>query len=173
MTRALARWRVVPLDGKAHDRAGFACGAAELDGYLRRQATQDIRRDVARVFVALPGDGPTIVGYYSLSAASVRKEGLPEAQARRLPHYPVPAALIGRLAVDIRVQGQGLGAHLLMDALYRIHNASQVLAVHAVVVEARDGAAAGFYGKFGFLPFQETPRRLFLPLATIRHLIEG
>lgn len=165
---AAARWQVVPFDSKRHERAGFSCGAAELDRYIREQASQDVRRDVARIFAALSEDGATILGYYSLSAANFRKDGLPEAQARRLPHYPVPAALLGRLAVDESAKRQGLGAHLLMDALHRVLLASEVLAVQAVIVEARDESAAAFYRKYGFIPFTGEGRRLFLPMATIR-----
>lgn len=164
-------WVVAPLDGRKHDRSGFSCGAPELDRYIRELATQDIRRDMARVFVASRPDDPTVWGYYSLSAASFCRDGLPQVQARRLPRYPVPAVLLGRLAVDAGAQGAGLGAHLLVDVLVRVLGASQALAVHAVVVEARDEAAAGFYRKFGFLRFEQAPRRLFLPLGTIRRMV--
>jgi GNAT superfamily N-acetyltransferase len=173
MTGAPARWRVQPLDGKIHDRSAFSCGAPELDRYIRDHATQDTKRDVARVFVATESGSSTVVGYYSLSATSFQKASLPAEQAKRLPHYPVPAVLLGRLAVDERRKGQGLGAYLLMDAFSRIHQASQILAVQALVVDARDDDAASFYERYGFRPFLENSRRLFLPMATIRRLIEG
>ncbi len=166
-------WPVAPLDGKAHDRSSFSCGAPELDRYIRQFATQDMRRDVARVFVALdPGD-TTVAGYYSLSAASFRRDDLPPDQAKRLPRYPVPAVLLGRLAVDEARKGRGLGAYLLTDALDRACRASEVLAVQALIVEARDDTAAAFYRKYGFLAFTDSNRRLFLPMATIRKLIGG
>lgn len=162
------RWRIEPLDGERHQRAGFSCGAPELDRYIRDLATQDIRRDIARVFVALDENAPVVVGFYALSVTSIDKSGLPPSQARKLPHYPVPAALIARLAVDEQSQGQGLGEHLLMDALVRIVLAGQTVAMHAVAVDARDEAAGRFYRKYGFIPLSAEPRRLFLPLATIR-----
>jgi GNAT superfamily N-acetyltransferase len=163
-------WRIEPLD-KAHDRTGFTSGAPELDRYIREQASQDVRRDVARVFVALQ-DGASIVrGFYSLGAGSFRRERLPAAQAKRLPHYPVPAARLGRLAVDGGMQGQGLGAYILMDALHRVLLASQALAVHAMIVDARDDAAAGFYRKYGFIAFADDARQLMLPLVTLRQLL--
>lgn len=146
--------------------------AAELDRYIREHASQDVKRDVARVFVAAPAGAPTVCGYYSLSATSLQRDNLPGDQARRLPRYPVPAALLGRLAVDGRMKGKGLGAMLLMDALNRILLATQTLAVHAVIVDAKDDAAAAFYRKYGFIPFTGEGRRLFLPMATIRRLIE-
>ncbi len=171
MTRAPAQWRVEPLDSKVHIRSAFSCGAPELDRYIREVASQDVKRDVARVFVAVAAVD-TVLGFYSLSAASFQKDGLPADQARRLPNYPVPAALLGRLAVDESRKGQGLGAYLLMDALNRVYLASQTLAVHAVVLDARDDAAVTFYRKYGFIRFTDNQRRLFLPIATVRRLIE-
>lgn len=173
MTEGRARWHVVPLDSKAHDRSAFSCGAPELDRYIREQASQDVRRDLARVFVALEGEGLAVAGFYSLSAASFRKEDLSPDQAKRLPHYPIPAVLLGRLAVDERHRGRRLGAFLLMDALDRVLRASTTLAVHAIVVDARDETAAAFYRKYGFVPFPATDRRLFLPMGTVRQLISS
>jgi GNAT superfamily N-acetyltransferase len=168
-----AAWRIAPLDSAAHDRSAFACGAPDLDRYIREHASQDVKRDVARVFVALEGGAATVRGYYSLSAASFQRDSLPAEQAKRLPRYPVPAALLGRLAVDDGTKGKGLGALLLMDALNRLLLATQTLAVHALVVDAKDQAAAAFYRKFGFIPLPNDARRLFLPMATIRKLIGG
>lgn len=167
-----AQWSIAPFDGKAHDRATFSCGAPELDRYIREFATQDVKRDVARVFVAFQAPVPTVCGYYSLSAASFQRDDLPIAHLNRLPRYPVPAALLGRLAVDERMKGKGLGALLLMDALSRVLLATQSLAVHAMIVDARDEAAEAFYRKFGFIPFAGAGRRLFLPMATIRSLAD-
>jgi len=166
-------WQVVPLDGKAHDRAAFSCGVPELDRYIREHASQDVKRDVARVFVALRAGAPTVCGYYSLSATSFQRENLPADQAKRLPRYPVPAALLGRLAVDQGMKGRGLGAFLLMDALNRILLATQTLAVHALIVDAKDDTAVAFYQKYGFIPFTDRGRRLFIPMTTIRKLIDG
>ncbi len=109
---------IQPL-GAHHDRLSFACGEPSLDNYIRRQATQDIRRHIARVFVATDADPAAILGFYTLSATVVEARTLPPDLARRLPKYPLPAALIGRLAVDNRYQGQDLGQYLLMDALTR------------------------------------------------------
>lgn len=173
MSQARAPWQIAPLNSKVHDRAAFSCGAPELDRYIREHASQDVKRDVARVFVAIPGEALTVCGYYSLSATSFQRDNLPADQAKRLPHYPVPAALLGRLAVDNSMKGKGLGAFLLMDALNRILLATQTLAVHAVIVDAKDDAAAAFYRKYGFIPFTGAGRRLFLPMATIRKLAEG
>lgn len=173
MSQADAPWRIVPLDSKAHDRAAFSCDAPELDRYIREHASQDVKRDVARVFVAVQTGAPSVCGYYSLSATSFQRDNLPADEARRLPRYPVPAALLGRLAVDNRTKGKGLGAFLLMDALNRLLLATQTLAVHALVIDAKDNAATAFYRKYGFIPFTGEARQLFLPMATIRKLAES
>jgi len=174
MTPTQASWQIVPLDSKLHDRQAFSCGAPELDRYIRDHASQDVKRDVARVFVALQAGAPAVCGYYSLSAASFQRDNLPADQAKRLPRYPVPAVLLGRLAVDNGAKNKGLGAFLLMDALNRTLLATQTLAVHAMIVDARDDPAAAFYRKYGFVPFSgEERRRLFLPMGTIRKLVES
>lgn len=173
MKQVRAGWRVTPLDSAVHDRSAFTCGASELDRYIREHASQDVKRDIARVFVAVRAEASVVCGYYSLSATSFQRDGLPADHAKRLPRYPVPAALLGRLAVDGTMKGQGLGAFLLMDALHRMLLATQTLAVHALVVDARDNAAAAFYRKYGFIPFTGEGRRLFLPMATIRKLTES
>ena len=96
---------IEPL-GRQHDRAAFSCGVAELDDYLKRRAGQDIRRRIARVFVATEDGSNIVLGFYTLSALAIDVSSLPEDQARRLPRHPVPAALIGRLAVDRSAQGE-------------------------------------------------------------------
>lgn len=172
MTVMPSSWQVLAFDSKAHDRTAFSCGASELDRYLREHASQDIKRDVARVFVAVRPEATTICGYYTLSATSFQRDELPVEQARKLPRYPVPAVLLGRLAVDRDVQRSGLGEFLLMDAMYRTLLATQVMAVHAMVVDAKDASAAKFYCRYGFIAFPNNTQRLFLPMATIRQLQE-
>jgi len=159
---------VFELLSRSHERGGFDCGEPELNTYLQRQAWQDMRRGVARVFVARNASSPRVVGYFSLSAASFSCQDLPVETARRLPYYPVPAALLGRLAVDNACQGGGLGKFLLFDAFYRVLQASDILAVYALVVDAKHARARAFYEHFGFLSFPATPSRLFIPLETLR-----
>lgn len=134
---------IEPLDWR-HDRAAFSCGEPALDGYPQRQASQDIRRRVAQVFVAVGDGGEKIAGYYSLSAASFQKDELPLALAKRLPHYPVPAAVLGRLAIDREQQGRGLGETLLLDAIRRVVRASTTIAVYAIIVDAKNDRAQAF-----------------------------
>jgi GNAT superfamily N-acetyltransferase len=156
-------YAIRPLDATART-TDFSCGEQALDDYLQRYATQDIKRDVARVFIASPAAQPeTIIGFYTLSAASVAATSLPEAWRKKMPRYPVPVALLGRLAVHRQFCGQGLGAILLADACKRIAAASATLAVAALVVDAKTPAAAAFYQHFGFSELLGCPGRWLLP----------
>lgn len=156
-------YSIRPL-GTDVDRAGFACGEPALDDYLQRHASQDVKRGVARVFVACPADQPQqIVGFYTLSAASVAAQTLPEAWRKKLPRYPLPVALLGRLAVSQQAQGTGLGGILLADVCQRVAAASQTLAVVAIVVDAKTERAAAFYRHFGFTELPGQPGRWMLP----------
>ncbi|MEA2601699.1 MAG: hypothetical protein QOF89_2691 [Acidobacteriota bacterium] len=156
---------IEPLD-KHHDRARFSCGQPDLDEWFWLRASQDEKRNVARVFVAVTGE-LGVVGFYSLSSFTLSLESLPEEIAHKLPRYDaIPAALIGRLARDERVRGQGVGELLLADAIRRILGAGRSIAVFAIVVDAKDERAADFYKGFGFRVFPLQPKRLFLPTAT-------
>lgn len=149
----------------SHDRRDFSCGVEALDRYLHSQAGQDVRRHIANCFVAVPPDGKTIAGYYTLAASSIPMSGLTQEMAKKLPRYPVlPAALIGRLAVDRRFQGRSLGGALLYDAIARSARADP--AIFALIVDAKDESAANFYKHFGFTPFASRPLSFFLPMAT-------
>jgi ribosomal protein S18 acetylase RimI-like enzyme len=157
---------VIEALGKRHDRAAFSCGEPDLDDWFRRRAGQDERRNLARVFVAVDEElGP--IGFYSLNSFTLAIPDFPEEIARKLPRYDaIPAALIGRLARDLRVRGRGVGELLLADAVRRILGAAQSLAIFAIVVDAKDERAFEFYRTFGFEPFPLRPKRLFLLTAT-------
>jgi ribosomal protein S18 acetylase RimI-like enzyme len=161
---------IEPL-GKHHNRTAFSCGRTDLDDWFHRRASQDERRNIARVFVA--SDGLGIIGFYSLSSFTLSLTDLPDEIARKLPRYDaVPAALIGRLARDVRVRGQGFGELLLADAIRRILGAGSALAVFAIVVDAKDAAAAAFYEEFGFRSFPLRADRLFLLTSSAAAAIE-
>lgn len=162
-------WIIEPLEA-AHIRTDFSCGHAQLDDYLRKQAGQHGRKNMGRSFVAVRPGEREVFGYYTLSASSVEFAHAPEALQRKLPRYPLPVALIGKLAVDQRARGQGLGEYLLMDALRRIVTISAQMALFAVEVHALDQAAKAFYLRYGFEPLLDQPLHLFLPLATIKPL---
>jgi ribosomal protein S18 acetylase RimI-like enzyme len=159
---------IEPLDS-THDRESFSCGVAALDRYLRQQAGQDMRRRVAVCYVAHPSDSSEIAGYYTLSAGSVALDEMPADMARRLPRYPVvPVARLGRLAIGRAHQGRHLGAALLWDAVGRASRAE--LGMVALVVDAKDEAAAAFYRHHGFLNLGSGHLQLLLPLATVAKL---
>ena len=164
-----ARYVIEPL-GQQHHRAAFASGSEDLDRYFRQQAGQDHRRRIAAVFVAVDRQsGNEVAGFYTLSAAAVQATALPADVARKLPRYPtLPAILLGRLARDQRWRGQGVGELLLADALQRSLQISDQLGALFVVVDAKDTDAQAFYERFGFRSFPDQPRRLFLPLASLR-----
>ena len=157
---------IEPLN-PTHDRAGFQCGIEALDRYLKKQAKQDIKRRISRVFVATKPDNPkTVIDYYTLSTLSIELNQLPEKLARKLPGHPVPAALIGRLAVSNAAQGQGVGKMLLADAIKRTLAVGDQIAIYAMVVDAINDNARGFYEQFGFTRLSDDSPRLFLPLKS-------
>ena len=151
----------------SHDRDSFRCGVPELDHYLHHQAGQDARRKVAAPFVLLGPNG-SVVGFYTLSAYSVRLGELPQSVAKKLPRYPLlPATLVGRLAVSQEHRGRNLGRLLLMDALYRSWRNTAEVASVGVVVEALDESARVFYRHHEFIPMVDHPNKLFLAMATV------
>jgi predicted GNAT family N-acyltransferase len=161
---------VIELLGPKHDRAAFSCGAQVLHAYLQKQAGQDLKKRAAVPLVITP-NGTTIAGYYTLSQYSLQLDEVPVEVAKRLPKYPmIPATLLGRLAVSSAFRGQGHGATLLMDALYRTLHHSREVASAGVIVDAKDAAALAFYKKYGFLELPTVNRRLFLPMGTVAEL---
>jgi ribosomal protein S18 acetylase RimI-like enzyme len=160
-----APFQLALLDA-AHDRTTFNSDSQALNRYLREQVTQDVRRRVAACFVAL-AEGQRIAGYYTLASASLLLVDLGAGIRKKLPRYPtVPAVRMGRLAVDQAFQGQGLGGALLADALDR--SARSEIAAFALMVDAKDEAAAAFYRHHGFIALPDSPLSLFLPLATVQ-----
>lgn len=150
---------------RRHDRAAFASGVPVLDDWFRTRATQDQRRHVAQVFVALDEQG--IVGFYSLSMFTLVLDSLPEGLARKLPKYDaIPAALIGRLARHERAKGSGVGDLLVADAVKRVLAAAESVAAYAIVVDAKDDRGRSFYESHGFISLSSRPNRLFLLTET-------
>lgn len=156
-------FNVEPLSDR-HDRTAFACGVEPLDRYFRQQAGQDAKRRLSSCFVAVDQERSRIAGYYTLSMASIALTDLPPDDVRRLPRYPmVPAARLGRLAVDREYRRRGLGGALLWDALVRVTRSD--VAAFALLVDAKDATAIAFYEHHGFIAFATMPGTLFLPLA--------
>ena len=158
---------IEPL-GNNHNRAAFSCGTDDLDNYFRRQASQDTKRRIARIFVVRSeSDNETVQGHYTLSALSIDLSALPSDFAKKLPKHPIPDALIGRLAVSSESQRTGIGKLLLADAIQRTLAVSDEIAVYAMVVDALNTEAKAFYRSFGFIKLSSDTNRLFLPLKSI------
>jgi len=156
------------FDPARHDAAAFDCGNELLNRWLTRHARQSDRRDAARTFVIADARG-TVRGYYALVAGQLQHESATATVRKgQSPHFPIPIALLARLAVDLGSQGQGIGAALLRDALSRVQIASAQVAVSAVVVHAIDERAAAFYQHFGFHALTTTPRTLMVTLGELR-----
>jgi GNAT superfamily N-acetyltransferase len=160
-----------PFDRAAHRVDGFSCGEQTLDRWLRAYAGQNQQRNAARTFVTTEPDGK-VAGYYTLVAAQVEHEQATASVRQGLSrHFPIPVALIARLAVATPDQGAGLGRSLLLDALERVLRASGQLAIRAVTVHALDDRAASFYRRFGFEPSLLAPRTLMVPLGAVRRTL--
>ena len=158
---------------KHHNRTGFACGVEPLDRYLRQQARQDADKHIAAPFVLLDPPSPQVLGYYTLSACVVAVTDIAPELAKSLPRYPqLPVTLLGRLAVDQRCKGQGMGEFLLLDALQRSLSHAADVAAMAMVVDAKDAGAAAFYAHFDFRPLQYLPQRLYLPIGMVAKLFK-
>lgn len=155
---------ILALDGR--DRSGFACASEPLTRYFHSQVTQDTRRRIAACYIALHQATDTIAGFYTLSAADIPLTELPADLTKRLPRYPtLPAARLGRLAVDHRFVGQKLGSTLLADAILRA--ASSEIAVFAMLVDAKDAQAEAFYRHHGFSTYASVPGKLVAPMTSL------
>jgi GNAT superfamily N-acetyltransferase len=163
----------VPFDHRAHHVDQFSCGEASLDRWLIAYAGQNQQRDAARTFVTIEPHGK-VAGYYTLVAAQVEHEQATSTVRQGLSRYfPIPVALIARIAVTTQHQGAGLGRSLLLDALQRVLRASDQLAIRAVTVDALDDRAASFYHHFGFEPSPLAHRTLMIPLDAARRTLQN
>jgi predicted N-acetyltransferase YhbS len=162
--------RIELLDRNRHDRIGFDCGVPALNSYLQRQASQDVEKFAAVIYVAVV-EPPAIIGYYTLSQFSIGLTQVPATLAKRLARYPLGSAtLLGRLAVSSALKGKRIGETLLFDALRRSLAQSAHIASAGVVVDANDDKAASFYRRYGFVSVLGMENRLFLPMKTIRQM---
>lgn len=152
-----------------HSREAFDCSEESLNNYLKQQASQDMKRQLGITHVAVSTDDSSrIVGYYTLAMTSVAPGTMPE---KRLPEQmPLPAVLLGRLAIDVSFKGHGLGEYLLMDALARSERVALTdVGAVAVVVDALP-SALDFYSKYGFKALSDDPLHLYLSMKIIRKL---
>jgi GNAT superfamily N-acetyltransferase len=142
--------RPEPLDPRRHDRAEFDSGEPTLDEWLRRYAGQNRRRDTAATWVVTDA-GDRVVAYASVAMTAVDRSEAPAALARQAPD-PIPALLLGRLAVDRRYAGAGVGTALVAHVLATAVELNAHAACRAVVVSAMSPAARGWWERLGFHP---------------------
>ncbi|MFT4030116.1 MAG: GNAT family N-acetyltransferase [Protaetiibacter sp.] len=154
----------------------FSCGEQSLDDWLNLRAIKNEKGGNSRTFITTERDSGPIAGYYCLSAHSVAREEMPGSLRRKAPD-PIPVILIGRLAVDSRFKGQGLGHSLLADALAKGLEAAKFVGSRAFLVDALGEKAVAFYQKFGFQLMPESTRALYVTMAdaraTVATLSEG
>jgi len=160
-------WFEQPI-GRQHDRNAFDCGSPPLNDYLRRFARQNHESGGAKTFVAVPPQEPSrVLGYYSISPGSIEFAHVPAQLTKKLGRYEVPVFRLGRLAISLTAQRQGLGSDLLLSAGTRaLAVAAQVGGV-ALAIDAKDQGAAKWYERFGAMRLLDDPLKLVLPLATI------
>lgn len=157
--------QVLPLTG-SHDRQLFDCGRSELNTWLAQVASQHQKKGLSKTFVAVLEGAPSrICAYYALTLAELDSQHLPEVWRKKMPRR-APGVRLGRLAVDLRCQRQGLGELLLMDALTRAHRIYAQAGGIGLFVDALDEQAAAFYTRYGFVAAPDQPLLLFLPVQT-------
>jgi GNAT superfamily N-acetyltransferase len=161
-------WHEEPIH-KTHDRESFDCGEDALNEFLRRYARKSHELGGAKTFLAIDdADNKTILGFYSLSPASIAYARTPEAVRHGLARHDVPGFRLARLAVDRRFQGRGLGGQLLLAAGRRCLQASSEVGGVVLVIDAKNERAARWYSSYGALPLLDAPLSLLLPLATMK-----
>lgn len=167
----MADWIIEPLS-RHHDKDAFCCGNASLDAFLKDLAGQYEKRRLGKTFVAVREGERLVCGYYTSAAGSLDLSALAEKLRKRLPKHPLPTVHLGRLAVHQSHQGQRLGELLLFHFLRSALDASNTMGVFAVDVRATDDKARDFYLKYGFLPLQDLPLHLYLPMKTVEQMFE-
>jgi len=166
-------FKIEPLSS-SHHKEDFDCGKDLLNGYMHRQARQDVKRRLAACFVLCDED-KLVKGYYTLSSTSIPQALIPAEYAKKYPssYQDLPATLMGRLAIDKSAIGQGYGEILLMDALKKSFVISETaIGSIAVVVVPIDAEAESFYAKYGFIKLPDSGK-MFLPMDTIKALFSS
>ncbi len=171
---------IEPLDPEKHDRTAFPCGVEQVDNFFKRTANKLAKAGNLRVFVLISPAGE-VVGFYALNAHAVDYAELPARFARSRPsHGQIPAAYISMIGVNVRFAAQGYGGDLLVDALKRIAMAAETVGIAVAMLDVLDCGNPDLvvrrlklYTGYGFVPLSSHPLRLFLPLASVRHLTEG
>ena len=155
-----------------HDIEEFDCGVESLNNWLKRHAAHAAAAGSARTFVVVDAEQQRVVGYHALTAASIAREQATTRAARGMPRHPIPAALLARLAVDVSVQGGGIGAWLLRDAMLRTLSASESVGIRVLLVHALGDDARRFYERHGFEPSPTDPLNLQMLMKDLRAAVD-
>ena len=156
-----------------YDVASFSCGKDALDLFIKNHALQNQSNNSARTFVSTRQDSKEVVGYYSLSAASVEYEQTPERIRKGLARHEVPLVLLARLAVDSTCKKMGLGPSLLIDAFGRFMTVQESIGARALFAHAKDDDAKAFYEKWGFVSTEDLPLHLYILTKNIKATLGG
>lgn len=148
-----------------HSLETFSSGVASLDDWLKKRARANQAGGASRTYVVTDGD--EVAAYYSLASGSVSAVEAPGRVRRNMPD-PVPVVILGRLAVDRRFHGQGLGRALVRDAAKRVLSAGEMIGIRALLVHAVSEEAKSFYQALGFLQSATHPMTLMIPLQDLR-----
>jgi GNAT superfamily N-acetyltransferase len=170
---SLPPWHDEPIS-KKHDRESFDCGEAALNDFLRHHARKSHEAGAGKTFLAIDDkDGKAVLGFYSLSPASVEYARTPDIVKRGLGRYNVPGFRLARLAVAKPFQGQGLGGQLLLTAGRRCLKAAAEVGGVVLVIDAKNESVAKWYANYGAVPLNDAPLTLVLPLATIAQALKS
>jgi predicted GNAT family N-acyltransferase len=155
---------------RSHKKDNFDCGNEILNGYIKKQAKQDVQRDLSACYVLVETGSEEVIGYYTLSANSIGRDVFPADLVKKLPpsYIELPTILVGRLAISKKHQGNKLGEYILIDALNRCVEISNRLGILAVVVDPIDVNANKFYSKYGFILLPDSGK-MFIPVKTIEN----
>jgi GNAT superfamily N-acetyltransferase len=162
---------MIELLDKKHNRKDFDCGKELLNDYLKTQAGQDIKRKLSVCFVLADSETNVIQGYYTLSNSSIPLSSFSEQIQKKLPksYKSIPTTLVGRLAIDKKYQGKGIGKILLIDALKRSYAISNQIGSFGIIVDPIDDEAKGFYQKYDFIELPDSGK-MFIATQTLKEL---
>lgn len=159
-------WHEEPI-GKHHDRKGFDCGDAAMNEFLHRYARQSHAAGGSKTFLAVDSaDNKTVLGFYSLAPGALAYSDTPEMVRRGLARHDVPGFRLARIAVQLRLQGKGLGGQLLAAAGLRCLRAAADVGGVILIIDAKNDSAADWYATYGAAPLANRPRTLVMSLAT-------
>lgn len=170
----------VPLDTRRHDRSAFSSGVMQVDNFFQSTANKLSRADNVRVHVLETSAG-SVIGFYALNAHSIGYADLPERLAKDRPrHGEIPAVYLSMIGVDRQYQNQGFGGVILAEALAKISAAADTIGIKVVLLDILDCGnpklierRRALYMRYGFLPLPAKPLRYFMPIATVRKLLQG